>query len=63
MDQSKRILQYAGFSVSYKALTKVASYIENQKTHHKQNSFINEYVRFLHENGIDYDEKYLFDQL
>lgn len=35
--------------------------IENQEEHHKQLSFKDEYLLFLREYFVDYDEKYLWD--
>jgi hypothetical protein len=34
-------------------------YIKNQEEHHKRESFLDEYRRFLHEAEIEFDEKYL----
>ncbi len=53
---------YAGFSVSPSVLDKTLKYIENQKEHHKKMSFKEEYLLFLKEYGIDYDEKYLWTE-
>jgi len=35
-------------------------YIQNQEEHHKKLLFKDEYVLFLREYGVDYDEKYLW---
>lgn len=51
---------YAGYSVSQSKVESVKKYIENQKNHHKQQSFKDEYIQFLKENGIDYNEDYLW---
>jgi len=37
-------------------------YIENQKEHHRITSFEDELKALLIENGIEFDEKYLFDE-
>jgi putative transposase len=50
---------YAAFTVSHDDRNRVIEYIKNQKEHHKKESFIEEFKRFLKENGIEYDEKYL----
>ena len=34
---------------------------ENQKVHHKKLSFKEEYLQFLREYGVDFDEKYLWE--
>ena len=51
---------YAGYSVSQSKVEVVNKYIENQKEHHKHQSFKEEYIQFLKENGIEYDEQYLW---
>ena len=44
-------------------LNKVYNYILNQEEHHRVKSFREEYIEFLKEYGIKYDEKFLFDDL
>lgn len=51
---------YAGFSVSASKVDVVKKYIQMQKEHHKKQSFEDEYVLFLKEYGIDYNEEYLW---
>ena len=51
---------YGGFSVSQSKVDVVKLYIENQKEHHKTETFKEEYIRFLKEYGIDYNEDYLW---
>ena len=51
---------YAGFSVSPSLCNKTKKYIENQKEHHKKMTFKEEYLLFLKEYGIEYDETYLW---
>ena len=50
---------YAGYSVSQSKLSVVEKYIDNQKEHHKTIAFKDEYVKFLREYNVDFDEKYL----
>jgi REP element-mobilizing transposase RayT len=38
----------------------IANYIKRQKEHHLQESFEDEYKRILAENGIQWDERYIF---
>ena len=52
---------YGAFSVSPHSLDTVVKYVMNQKEHHKKQTFKDEYLRFLKEYQIDYNEKYLFD--
>ena len=51
---------YAGFSVSQSKLETTYRYIENQKEHHKKMSFKEEYILFLKEYGIEYNDGYLW---
>lgn len=51
---------YGGFSVSPSLHDKTKRYIENQEEHHKKMTFEEEYLMFLKEYGIDYDENYLW---
>ena len=50
---------YGGFSVGWSQIDTVLNYIRNQKQHHANVAFIDEYKILLKENGIDFDEKYL----
>lgn len=51
---------YAGYSVSQSKVEIVERYVENQKEHHQHQTFKEEYIQFLKENGIDYKEEYLW---
>jgi putative transposase len=51
---------YSGYSVSQSKVETVKKYIENQKNHHKQQTFEEEYTEFLKEYNVDYDEKFLW---
>jgi len=54
---------YGAFSCNRSQLNKVYNYILNQEEHHRVKSFREEYIEFLKEYGIKYDEKFLFDDL
>jgi REP element-mobilizing transposase RayT len=54
---------YGAFSYSKSQLDIVVKYILNQKDHHRNRSFREEYMTFLEEFGIDYDSRYLFEWL
>jgi len=54
---------YGAFTYSRSALVNVINYILNQEEHHKKKSFREEYLEFLKEFYIEYDEKYLFEEL
>jgi len=52
---------YGAFSVSQSNLEVVRAYIANQEEHHRKRTFQGEYVAFLKEYGIEYDEQYLWE--
>lgn len=54
---------YGAFSYSKSQLKNVISYIENQEVHHKKKTFREEYISFLKKFEIEYDEKYIFNDL
>ena len=39
----------------------IINYVKNQKEHHQQEIFYDEYKRLLIENGIEFDEKYMLE--
>jgi REP element-mobilizing transposase RayT len=45
---------------NYKEKDTLIEYIKNQKEHHKKVTFEDEFRKLLEENGIEWDEKYLF---
>lgn len=51
---------FGAFSYSIREISRIAEYIENQKIHHRNKSFRNEYIEFLRHFDVDYDDKYLF---
>lgn len=50
---------YGAFTYSIREKDMIIEYIKNQKTHHRQESFYDEYKRLLTESGISFDEKHL----
>lgn len=52
---------YGAFSVNPAEVDVVIKYIANQKEHHKQKSFQEEYRAFLKKYSVDYDERYVWD--
>ncbi len=52
---------YGAFSYSKSHIDRVIKYVNNQEEHHKKTKFKEEYLAFLKEYEIDYDERYLFD--
>ena len=51
---------YGAFTVSAREIEGVRKYIQGQKTHHYKASFQEEYINFLKECGVEFDEKYLW---
>ena len=52
---------YGAFSVSPSVIPKVVEYIKNQQEHHRIKTFAEEYRTFLEAYGIEYDERYVFN--
>ena len=52
---------YGAFSVSSSVVDRTANYIRNQSRHHKRRTFRDEYKLFLEAYGVEYDERYAFD--
>lgn len=52
---------YAAFSYSKSQVPAVCRYIENQKEHHKNHSFKDEYLDILRKAAVEFDERYLFE--
>ena len=51
---------FGAFSYGHSQLDYVIAYIRNQKQHHKQRSYRDEYIEFLDKFKIVYDERFLF---
>ncbi len=52
---------YGAFSVSESIVPRVSEYIINQKAHHRNLSFKEEFILLLEKNKVKYDEQYLWD--
>jgi putative transposase len=52
---------YGAFSYSHSVLDNVIKYIQNQKEHHKNKSFREEYIDFLKKFEVEYKDEYLFN--
>jgi putative transposase len=52
---------YGAFSNSRSQRSRVIRYIQNQENHHAAKNFRREYIDFLKNNEIVFDEKYLFE--
>jgi putative transposase len=53
---------YCAISVSPSVLPRVIRYIQNQEQHHRHKSYREEVLRIVKAAGIDYDERFLFDE-
>ena len=54
---------YGAFSYGASQLKNVIGYINNQEMHHKKISFRDEYLSFLKHFDVEYDERYIFQDL
>ena len=52
---------YGAFSVSPSLTEKTVNYIRGQEEHHRKRTFQDEYKLFLEAYGIQYDERYAFE--
>jgi putative transposase len=52
---------YGAFTHSRSSISHVATYIGNQKEHHRKKSFKDEYLEILAKYEVEYKEEYLFD--
>jgi REP element-mobilizing transposase RayT len=52
---------YGAFSYSQSQFGRVIDYIKNQKQHHQKKTFRQEYLSFLKNFAIPFEEKYLFE--
>lgn len=54
---------FGAFSVSQSQIDKVIKYIDEQENHHEKNSFRNEYLDFLKTYEIEFDDKFIFEEI
>lgn len=52
---------YGAFSYSRSQIDAVCKYIINQEAHHQKQTFREEYLEFLKQFEIEYEDKYLFE--
>lgn len=52
---------YGAFAVSQSNIEQVKTYIANQKEHHRNLTFKDEFIAFLRKHNIPYDDRYLFE--
>ena len=51
---------YGAFSYGKSVLATVYRYIQNQEKHHHIQPFREEYIDILQRYGVDYDDRYIF---
>jgi len=51
------------FSYSHSHVDAVFHYIKDQEKHHQRVSFRDEYISMLKKFGVNYDDRYIFDEL
>jgi putative transposase len=51
---------YGAFTVSASLNDRVKEYIARQERHHARRSFQDEYVEFLRQSGVEFDERFLW---
>lgn len=54
---------YGAFSYKKSDVKGVIDYIQKQEIHHRKKTFIEEYIEFLKEFEIDYEEQYVFKEM
>jgi REP element-mobilizing transposase RayT len=54
---------FGAFTLGKSQLHQKIEYIKNQKEHHSKSSFIEEYLEFLKEYEVEFDEKFIFKPL
>lgn len=52
---------FGAFSYAESQVDTVVNYVLDQKKHHQQQSFREEYITFLKRFKVEYDDKYLFE--
>ena len=52
---------YAAFAVDAFSMRAARAYVANQQEHHRVETFQDEYRRLLLDNGIEFDEQYIWD--
>ena len=54
---------YGAFSYRQRDVDMIYKYIQNQEEHHTKQTFLDEYLGFLKEFEIRYDEHFIFQEL
>jgi putative transposase len=51
---------YGGFSIGVSQINVTVAYIQNQKKHHRQTTFEEEFLKIIQRHGIEYDERFVW---
>lgn len=51
---------FGAFTYSIREKDRLIEYVKNQEEHHKRKTFKEEFVDLLNEQGVEFNEKYLF---
>ncbi len=51
------------FTYSHSHINRVFRYIQRQQEHHQEKQFLKEYTELLEAFNIDYDDRYIFEEL
>jgi putative transposase len=54
---------FGAFSYCHSHMNRVYRYVLNQEEHHRKQIFREEYIQLLKDHNIEYDERYLFEDL
>jgi len=49
---------YGAFTYSIREKDRIINYIENQKEHHRKETFYDEFKSLFTKNGVEFDEKH-----
>lgn len=52
---------FGSFSYGHSQISFISEYVLNQKEHHKNNTFREEYIKILNAFEVEYDQEYLFE--
>jgi putative transposase len=54
---------YGAFSYSFSQIDEIVKYIKNQEIHHKKRTFREEYIDFLEQFNVPYDDRYILKDI
>ena len=54
---------FGAFAYAHSQVQNVIQYIMNQEEHHRNKTFLEEYISFLDRFGIEYDKSFIFYEI